>query len=359
MHPMSHPFHLVFYRVEQSFVRKLTCLMDKVDYSIHCVDSQQEIDGLLDCGTPLDLMFFQTPLGEDTSALDVCQALKSRLPLVGGIKIFVGGRPTTEILDRGQAAGISDWFRVPFSKEEIRTRLMILCEARRYQIDMENRVRQAMADILLARDTTIEAIAALVECRDGITGKHARRTRSYLGVLIEEVKRLGHFPEELTAEYQELIVKTSPLHDIGKVGIRDDILLKPDDLTEEERREMKTHTTKGGEALLLAAGRTTNSPFLQCAHAMATYHHEHWDGQGYPTGLRGKDIPLCARLMAVADVYDALRQDRPYRPAWTHDRSVSHIAERAGTEFDPFIVTAFLNVAGAFEKISARHNSTN
>jgi putative two-component system response regulator len=222
---------------------------------------------------------------------------------------------------------------------------------------LENRAQQAVEGMALSQDATIEAIAALVECRDQITGQHAQRTREYIRHLIEELRRQNVYVDELTPDYGRLIVKTAPLHDIGKVGIRDSILLKKGDLSPIQRRRMKAHTTKGAEALRLAGVRAAGIPYLECARKMALYHHEQWNGSGYPEGLSGEDIPLCARLMAVADVYDALRQDRPYRPAWPHGRCVAHIRGLSETAFDPAIVEAFSNVADQFALISRQYTA--
>jgi HD-GYP domain-containing protein (c-di-GMP phosphodiesterase class II) len=159
--------------------------------------------------------------------------------------------------------------------------------------------------------------------------------------------KLPQFSKLLNEETIDLLYKSAPLHDIGKVGIPDSILLKPDLLTEDEYMEMKKHTIYGREAIIRAEkiyGSEVNDSFLQFGKEMAYSHHEKWDGSGYPGGLKGEEIPVGARIFAVVDVYDALTSERPYRSAWTKDRALEYIREQSGTQFDPKVVKAFLKL---------------
>lgn len=355
---LPRPLHFVYFRIEDSFVRRLKRPFSGAAVVDLPVDTPEEFAQLVESDTPVDLFFFNASGDNFTASLALCRLLRTLAPARGGFVVLVGGRPTQQRRDQAQqTVGAYDWLPIPLHQEETQTKLTSLYASRLSQIELENRARQAVEGMTLAQDATIEAIAALVECRDNITGQHALHTRDYIRILIDEVRRLGYYADELTADFKRLVVMTSPLHDIGKVGIKDSILLKPEGLKPDEILEMQTHTTKGGEALMLATARTARSPFLECARDMALYHHEKWDGSGYPEGLNGEDIPLCARLMAVADVYDALRQDRPYRLAWPHERCVAHIRSLSETEFDPAIVEAFCNVADQFALISRQYTA--
>jgi putative two-component system response regulator len=199
------------------------------------------------------------------------------------------------------------------------------------------------------------AMASLAETRDNETGNHLRRTQHYVRRLAEQLRARGQHVELLTDRHIDLLFKSAPLHDIGKVGIPDSILLKPGPLTAEEFEVMKTHTTLGLEAIEHAEQALGHEvPFLRFAKEIALSHQEKWDGSGYPEGLRGAAIPLSARLMAVADVYDALISRRVYKPAFTHEQAVQMIQAGRGRHFDPEITDAFLDVQEEFRAIARR-----
>lgn len=202
------------------------------------------------------------------------------------------------------------------------------------------------------RDTAILAISSLAETRDNETGAHILRTQEYvkaLGVYLQKDKSLS---TELSDEKLEMIYKSAPLHDIGKVGIPDSILLKPGKLTDDEFEIMKTHALIGKQAIEKAEETMGEIPFLHYAKEISASHHEKWDGSGYPNGLKGDNIPLSGRLMALADVYDALISQRVYKPAFSHDKSKSIILEGKGKHFDPRVVDAFLAIENEFIAIA-------
>jgi HD-GYP domain-containing protein (c-di-GMP phosphodiesterase class II) len=202
-----------------------------------------------------------------------------------------------------------------------------------------------------AKDAIILALASLAETRDYDTGDHIRRTQQYVRVLAEACLARGHGEDELAGTI-ELLIKSAPLHDIGKVGIPDSILLKAGPLDEAEFTVMKTHAELGRRAIAGAEEHLgTSSPLLRLAQEIAHTHHERWDGAGYPCGLKGADIPLSGRIMAVADVYDALVSKRRYKPALPHLEAVAIIAAERGHHFDPVLVDVFLEVARDFETI--------
>lgn len=204
---------------------------------------------------------------------------------------------------------------------------------------------QRTREVELIKETTIVALSSLAETRDNETGNHIRRTQNYIKVLAVQLKDHLRFRHFLTDENIGLLYKIAPLHDVGKVGIPDYILHKPGKLTDEEFEIMKTHAALGGNAIASAGeGLDFSSPFLNMAHQIAMSHHEKWDGSGYPEGLSGDDIPISARLMALADVYDALSCQRVYKSAMPSDEVAAIILEGRGKHFDPDIVDAFLAI---------------
>jgi putative two-component system response regulator len=198
-------------------------------------------------------------------------------------------------------------------------------------------------------------MASLAETRDNETGNHIRRTQNYVRALAKKLQANPKFASYLTDETLDMLYKSAPLHDIGKVGIPDAILLKPGKLTAEEFEVMKTHTTLGRDAII-AAEELIDAPstFLRLAREIAHYHQEKWDGSGYPEGLAGETIPVSARLMAIADVYDALISRRVYKEPMPHDKAVAIIREGRDKHFDPVMVDAFLQIAEEFHAIAGR-----
>ncbi len=214
-------------------------------------------------------------------------------------------------------------------------------------------LQQHRDELQLTRDVSVLALASLAETRDNETGGHILRTQHYVKVLAEHLSAHADFKEELDVEAVDLLYKSAPLHDVGKVGIPDSVLLKPGKLSDEEFMIMKTHAQLGADSLAVAEARLGSNSFLRYAREIAASHHEKWDGSGYPQGLQGDDIPLSARLMALADVYDALISKRVYKPAFGHDKAKAIILEGEGHHFDPRIVAAFLSCENDFTEIAA------
>ncbi|MDC7239005.1 MAG: HD domain-containing protein, partial [Spirochaetales bacterium] len=221
---------------------------------------------------------------------------------------------------------------------------------------LEEKVLERTRQMEELQDVAMVAMGALAESRDPETGNHIRRTQHYVKLLAQKLKDHPRFRVFLTPEVITSLFKSAPLHDIGKVGIPDTILLKPGKLTPEEFDEMKKHTVYGRDAIVAAEGTIkTADDFLLFAKDVAYYHHEKWNGSGYPEGLKEEDIPVCARLMAVADVYDALISLRVYKLPCTHDEAVEIIKEGRGAHFDPDIVDAFMEIKDEFQKISRQY----
>ena len=219
----------------------------------------------------------------------------------------------------------------------------------------EQRARERTRELAMVQEATIESMSSLTETRDPDTGGHIKRTQNYVRLLAEHLKNQAGFRALLDDETIDLLCRSAPLHDIGKVGVADRILLKPGKLTEQEFEEMKQHTIYGRDTILSAEKKLGEISFLRFAREIAYTHHERWDGAGYPEGLKGEQIPVPGRLMAVADTYDALTSKRVYKSQLSHEEAVKIIIESKGSQFDPTVVDAFLAVKEDFRQIALRY----
>jgi putative two-component system response regulator len=204
--------------------------------------------------------------------------------------------------------------------------------------------------VLELQSTILQTVADLVESRDDITGGHVQRTQEFLRILVDALVDLGLYREQVEEWDIDLLLQSSQLHDVGKISISDMILNKPGKLTQDEFDEIKKHAAFGVKIIEKMEHHSSESDFLKYAKIFAGTHHEKWDGSGYPVGLSGEDIPLQGRLMAIADVYDALVCERPYKKAFPHDEAVEIIAGGRGTHFDPVLVDIFLQVSDQFRR---------
>lgn len=218
----------------------------------------------------------------------------------------------------------------------------------RYTKDLQNK----NDTIAKMQNALIMTLADLVESRDENTGQHIRKTAAYVKIILDEMKREGVYKEELTEKFAEDVYNSAPLHDIGKIAVPDAILNKPGKLTKEEFDIMKKHTTAGGKILSSIIAMVPESHYLEEAINLATYHHERWDGKGYPIGLAGENIPLSARIMAVADVFDALVSKRSYKEGFPLDKAMDIIIEESGTHFDPQLVNLFVAAKDRVYKVA-------
>ena len=298
----------------------------------------------------------------DLSGHEVCRRLKAERSTRDIPVIFLPAMNNEADEETGFALGAVDYIAKPISGPillaRVKTQLVMKRAAdfiKDKNVFLVGEVSKRAKEMEFVQDVTILALASLAETRDNETGNHLRRTQRYVRALAEHLQRHPHFSLVLTRTNIEIICKSAPLHDIGKVGIPDHILLKAGKLTAEEFEVMKTHTTLGREAMEKAEQEMGRSaPFLAFAKEIAHSHQEKWDGSGYPEGLAGDRIPISARLMAVADVYDALISTRPYKTPMTHEEASAILAGGRGTHFDPDIVDAFLDLRHEFKSIAAR-----
>ena len=277
--------------------------------------------------------------------------------------IFLTAMNSDEDEERAFGEGIADYITKPLKPAlalaRVRSQLLVR-QARRWLQDqnlaLEAEVRRRMLENDLIQAVSIRALAHLAETRDNETGAHIQRTQSYIRLLATRLVDHPRFATTLSNKYIEVLSRSAPLHDIGKVGIPDHILLKPEKLTPDEWVIMKTHTTIGSDAIALAERDIdTSVEFLRQAKEIARSHHERWDGTGYPDGLAGDTIPLSARLMAIADVFDALISKRVYKPAITFSEVYRIMQEGRDKHFDPDIIDNFLAGYKEFEAIAAHY----
>lgn len=280
--------------------------------------------------------------------------------------IFVTGQNSNTDEERGLELGAVDYITKPFCPPIVLVRIKTQLELKHARdllknqnINLEIEISRRMREILEIQDITINALAELAETRDPETGNHIRRTQEYVRILATHLQSHPRFSEFLTDKIVDLLAKSAPLHDIGKVGIPDHILLKPDKLTSDEWAIMRSHSLLGTVAIEHAVQHADrNIDFLDIAQQIIHFHHEKWDGTGYPEGLKGDAIPIPARLMALADVFDALISRRVYKPAMTPLEARSLICEERGRHFDPDVVDAFLACYDHFVSVAQKYRNT-
>jgi len=262
----------------------------------------------------------------EMSGLELCREIRKRNWCGYIYFILLTSNSGVQNIVCGLDAGADDFLTKPFQPQELHMRL----QTGERILGLES------------RDLMIFAMAKLTESRDNDTGAHLERMREYSRILADELSHWPEFCHVIDGDFVQLLYLTSPLHDIGKVAIPDSILLKPGKLTPEEFEVMKRHTLYGGETLETVVQARPEAQFLAMAQQIALTHHERWDGTGYPNGLKGEEIPLSGRIVAVADVYDALTSKRVYKPAFSHETARSIVLEGSGNHFDPRVVQAFL-----------------
>jgi len=299
-----------------------------------------------------DLILLATNIA-DSDAYQLCRQLKQDLRLRDIPVIMLSDNQDPANKMRAFHLGAVDYIAKPFHFEELRARIAVflnLCMLEG-KLKFQQMVEKKVREISDAQQATIFALAKLAEQRDEDTGRHLERVREFCRLLAERLGDGSPYSHYITPEFVDCIQHASPLHDIGKVAIPDRILLKPGPLNPEEFEIMKTHTVLGAENLQQVYNLYSGNTFIGMGIEIALYHHERWNGTGYPDGLVGRNIPLPARIMAVADFYDALRSDRCYRKGYGHEKVRMMLLQGDGTHFDPELVKAFLSLEEQFQDI--------
>lgn len=326
----------------------------KQDYTVKIATTGKKALDLASNPAALPDLILLDVMLPDMDGYEVCKMLKvsdltRKIPV-----IFISALHEAEDESRGFQVGGVDYITKPLNaaivRARVRTHLALYDQSR----VLEEMVRERTRELMHTQDVTIVGFSTLAEYRSQETGWHILATQEYVGLLARYLAPHPRFAHFLTAENIELLTKSAPLHDIGKIAVPDRILLKPGKLTAEEFEEIKKHTIYGRDALARAeqALGDVRSSFLRLAKEIAYTHHEHWDGRGYPQGLAGENIPISGRLMALADVYDALVSARVYKPAFPHEEAIRIIESERGKHFDPDVVDAFLDLEDVFHNIA-------
>ena len=290
----------------------------------------------------LILLDIEMPEMDGFEALHLLKAntLHSDIPV-----IFLTSTTDSAIEARGFQMGVIDFITKPFSEPVLLNRM-------KSHLDIDELIRERTVQLQKLQNGIVFVLSDMVENRDKGTGGHVERTASYLKILVKSMIKRGVYVDEIPKTDIESLVSSARLHDIGKIAISDTILNKPSKLTDEEFEVMKTHAAEGERIINQMISRTADEEFLLNAKLFAGYHHERWDGNGYPRKLAGKFIPFQGRIMAIVDVYDALVSIRPYKKSFTHEEATNIILENSGKQFDPRIVEVFCDVSDQFAKVN-------
>ncbi len=343
------------------------------DYIVRVANGGERAIKIVTSDRPPDLILLDIMMPE-LDGYEVCARLKADERTKDIPIIFLTAKSEVSDETKGLELGAVDYLTKPISPPillaRVKTHLtmkkmqdLLKDKAALLQDEVNTQTRELIErtkEIIATQDVTIHAMASLAETRDNDTGNHIRRTQFYVKLLAEKLRFNPNFSYFLNDDKTiEILFKSAPLHDIGKVGIRDKILLKPAKFDYDEFEIMKTHTTLGRDTILHAERSLgIEVPFLKYAKEIALSHHEKWDGSGYPQGLVGNEIPISARLMAIADVYDALISSRVYKTGMPYEKAVAIITEGRGSHFDPEIVDAFLEIQEDFKKIALTYTDS-
>jgi len=303
-----------------------------------------------------DLILLDVEMPE-MNGYEVIKIIKNNAKTAHTPVIFLTAKSDSKSELEGLSLGAIDYIVKPFSPPLLLKRIEVhlLVESQKQELLYFNANLQQMVEtktktVVELQNAVLKTMAELVEFRDDVTGGHIERTQKYLRILLEASQEQEVYKEETASWDLELVWQSAQLHDVGKIAIRDDILKKPGKLTPEEFEEVKAHPVFGEKVIAKIGENTTDKTFLEYARIFALTHHEKWNGTGYPSGLKGKEIPLQGRMLAIVDVYDALVSERPYKKAFTHEEAVKIITEDSGKHFDPILVDVFLSVADKFKK---------
>ncbi len=329
----------------------LSWILKEANYDVQCFTSGYDaLQALNSQHVDLILTDIQMP---KMDGFEFCKKVKESESLGHIPVVFISSMDKKEEIIEGFKVGGVDYITKPFSTEEVRIRIATQLTIVDFQNSLQAKVEEQLAKLQNVRMETIFSLAKLAQSRDDDTGLHLERVQGYCKILAQALREDSEYQNQINDQFIDNIYHASPLHDIGKVGIPDSILLKPGKLTTEEFETMKTHTKIGADTLRDVDGKFGGNDFIGMGILIAASHHEKFDGSGYPEGLKGQEIPLSARIMAIADVYDALRSKRSYKEGFDHEKSYQIVCEGSGNHFDPVIVEAFKKVVNQFSDIFA------
>ena len=324
-------------------------------YKVLTLDSGERLLKILEKNIP-DLILLDIEMPE-INGYETIKAIKNKRETEHIPVIFLTAKSDVDNELEGLSLGAIDYITKPFSPSLLLKRIEVHLlvetqkrELRNYNHHLQEMVESKTKSVVKLQDAILKTMIEFVERRDYVTGGHIERTTHYLNTLLNAMRKYGLQKEKISSWNLNLILQSARLHDVGKIAIKDSILQKSGNLTPMEFEEMKKHTIVGEEIIEEIKRNSEEQAFLEHAGIFAATHHEKWDGNGYPRGLRGEEIPLQGRLLAIADVYDALVSERPYKKAFSHEKAVEIISKGKGTHFDPQLIELFLNVSDEFEK---------
>lgn len=330
-------------------------------YEVYAMLSGEKLFEMLERVTPdLILLDVEMPIMNGFQVLDRLKSMDSTrdIPVIF-LTAQSGADSELEGLSKGAVDYITKPFSAPLLLKRIELHLLIQeqhskLERQKLELEVFNSNLQEMVNektdtVVELQNAVLQTIAEMVEFRDGVTGGHIAHTQQYLELLVLAMMKEDLYTEESESWDFKFFLSSAQLHDVGKIAIPDSILMKPTHLTDDEYEKIKQHVSYGVHIIEQIAMNTREKEFLEMAKIFAGTHHERWDGKGYPNGLSGEDIPLPGRLLAIVDVYDALRSVRPYKPAMSHDEAVDIIEQGRGTQFDPNLVDIFLSASNMFK----------
>jgi len=323
----------------------------KSDYAIVAATSGTKAIELAQRQPKPDIILLDVMM-DDMDGYQVCKALKDSVDTCDIPIIFITALTEEHDEEKGLSLGAVDYIFKPINPSIVKSRVKNHIELKLYRDHLQDLVDERTQELKAAKEATVEAMGIVAENYDPETGAHISRTKNYVKALAEKLATMPKYQDYLTKDVIEKMYISAPLHDIGKVSIDAAILTKPGKLTPEEWEVMKQHAIIGEETILMAQKRISEKMLLSVACEIAGAHHEKWDGSGYPRGLKGEDIPLAGRIMAVADVYDALISRRCYKPPFGHKKAVEIILEGRGSHFDPALVDAFIELQEDFRQIA-------
>jgi len=331
------------------------------DYDIiEATNGREALDQLfLENGKPKDVLpttILLDVMMPEMDGFEVLEVIKKNNTTMNIPVLFITAADSDETESKGLMAGAADYITKPFNHNVVRARVDNHIKLARYSHNLEQLVEIKTAEVTKTYESTLEVLATIIEYRNLESGAHIRRTTLLTEVLVAIMLKNDKFRPLLEKLNISSLIKASALHDIGKIGIPDGILLKPGKLNDEEFNMIKTHTTVGSHIIdSISENLPDNDMYLRYAKDICHYHHERWDGRGYPCGLSGEEIPLSARIISIVDVYDALVSPRCYKDPFSHDVSFGIITDGRGTQFDPDIVDILPDVAEEFKRIEEAH----
>lgn len=354
----SAPVKIMVVDDDITTLKQLKLLLNKKDWSVDLIESGFEALKALEMDPGYDMVLLDVSM-EGMNGIECAREIKKRESLKDIPIIFVTGMNYIEDKQRGFKAGCVDYITKPFDNSDAIMRINLHLELAYRRKEALNNNRQ-LQDTINARTFKINqtrkaliiSLSSLAEFRDPETGAHILRTREFTKELAIELSKKSKFSGIVDETFIDLIYDCTPLHDIGKVGIPDHILLKPDKLTPDEMKIMQTHTIIGRDALMAGNNYLQNDDFINFCASIAYSHHERYDGRGYPLRLEGDQIPLQGRIMAIADVYDALKTKRSYKEGWSENEVTDYISSQRGKHFDPDLVDCFIRLKDKFMEIS-------